>query len=235
MNIKPLIISCTAVFFAFLGQGQVVFAQKQVQQNGSVVVGPTVQQTTSNSVTTDIGSAVSQQGFFKDNIGTFITQIINAGLILGAILCLFYLIIGAIEWITSEGDQNKNESARKRITAAVIGLGVMACVYALWILVLYFFGINKIPQLNLGGSSSSSSQTYSSGITSGSTSNTIPTTVCDPSYGCSSWSVNTTTGECNGGSCDAALNLFGSGTGHTQQSGDMYVDVDSLYNYYNWK
>ncbi|NMC35871.1 hypothetical protein GYA49_02385 [Candidatus Beckwithbacteria bacterium] len=128
MKIKTLIISCIAAFFAFLFQSELVFAQ----------------------VNTDIGSAVSQHGFFKDNIGTFITQIINTGLILGAILCLFYLIIGAIEWITSEGDQNKNESARKRITAAVVGLGVMACIYALWVLVLYFFGIDKISNFNIG-------------------------------------------------------------------------------------
>ncbi|MDP3758412.1 MAG: hypothetical protein Q8Q86_01725, partial [Candidatus Daviesbacteria bacterium] len=42
---------------------------------------------------------------------------------------LFMLIIGAFQWITSGGDKEGVESARKRITHALIGFAILALAF----------------------------------------------------------------------------------------------------------
>ncbi len=43
----------------------------------------------------------------------------------GAIMVMVYFIWGSFEWITSAGDKGKLESARQRITSAIIGLIIL--------------------------------------------------------------------------------------------------------------
>ena len=59
------------------------------------------------------------------------------------------LIMGGIEWITSGGDKAKYEAARKRITAAIVGLVLIATAWTLWYLVIRFLNIDTIPQLEI--------------------------------------------------------------------------------------
>lgn len=75
--------------------------------------------------------------FFTD-IGSLIEKALNFVLILGALLVFMYLIWGGIEWITSGGDKGKTESARNKITAAIVGLIVLASAWAILLLVLGF-------------------------------------------------------------------------------------------------
>ena len=63
-------------------------------------------------------------------------------MILGALLVFMYLIWGGIEWITSGGDKGKTESARNKITAAIVGLIVLASAWAILLLVLGFLDTN---------------------------------------------------------------------------------------------
>ena len=98
--------------------------------------------------------------FFQPDLGVFITRIVEFALIIGTIATLLYLILGAIKWITSSGDSGKVEEASKQITAAVVGLGVLAASWAIWLLVIYFFGLNRssslqVPNIFSGGESSS--------------------------------------------------------------------------------
>jgi hypothetical protein len=108
---------------------------------------------TAESLTTNIGRAVDGN-FFQDNLGVFITRIVEMALIIGAIATLLYLILGAIQWITSAGDSNKVETARGHITNAIIGLAILASVWTLWILLLYFFGFNRLENFQLPAVSS---------------------------------------------------------------------------------
>jgi hypothetical protein len=55
--------------------------------------------------------------------------------------------MGGIEWITSGGDKGKTESARNKITAAVIGLVILAASWAILGLVLQFLNAGDINQL----------------------------------------------------------------------------------------
>ncbi|MBI3443113.1 hypothetical protein HY008_00375, partial [Candidatus Woesebacteria bacterium] len=63
----------------------------------------------------------------------FINQILPAVitllLIAGAVLFLFMLLIGGIQWITAGGDKGAVETARSRITHALIGIFVLFSVW----------------------------------------------------------------------------------------------------------
>jgi len=75
------------------------------------------------------------------NIGTLISGAIGLIIILSALLAFGYLVWGGIEWITSGGDKAGMEAARSRITAAFVGLAIVAAAWAITKLIESFFGI----------------------------------------------------------------------------------------------
>ena len=91
--------------------------------------------------TVDVGSQVG--GYFGYTcIGPFISNLVGLGIIVAGLAVLIYLIWGGTEWITSGGDKTKTENARNRITAALVGLAIVVISWALWKIVLYFFGVS---------------------------------------------------------------------------------------------
>ena len=77
------------------------------------------------------------------NASSLFQTILTLVIVVAALLTLFYLIMGAISWITSGGDKGKVEEARNKITAAVIGLLILAAVWAIFQLVFTLgFGSN---------------------------------------------------------------------------------------------
>lgn len=90
-------------------------------------------------------------GFFGSFTLLF-NKLLQFVLALAALLVFFYLIWGGIEWITSGGDKGKTEKARDKITAAVIGLIVLAASWAILMLILTFLGAGDFNAiLNNGG------------------------------------------------------------------------------------
>ena len=63
-------------------------------------------------------------------------------LIIAAVVCLLFLLIGGIKWITSGGDKAQLESARGTVTGALVGLFIVFVSWALIKLVGGFFGVN---------------------------------------------------------------------------------------------
>ena len=90
-------------------------------------------------VTVNINSA----GFRIDDIGSLLTGLLNMVMFVAALLVFAYLIWGGIQWITSGGDKGKTEEARNKITAAIIGLAVLAASYAIFLIVLSFLGVGN--------------------------------------------------------------------------------------------
>lgn len=86
------------------------------------------------------------EGFATDPI-SFINSLLRMVLVISALLTFLYLIWGGIDWITSGGDKAKGEAARSKITAAVIGLIIVASSYAVLQLSLNFLGIESINSL----------------------------------------------------------------------------------------
>jgi len=61
-------------------------------------------------------------------------------LIVGAVIFLFMLLLGAIQWISSGGDKANVEAARSRLTTALIGLVLLFAVFAVIKVIDTFFG-----------------------------------------------------------------------------------------------
>lgn len=80
-------------------------------------------------------------GFAFENIGKLISNVVALGLIIAGLLVFAYLVLGGIQWITSGGDKAGVESARNRITAALIGLAIVAAAWAVIKIIETFFGI----------------------------------------------------------------------------------------------
>lgn len=79
---------------------------------------------------------------FATSFGGMLNGVLSFVLVIAALLVFFYLILGGIEWITSGGDKGKTEGARNKITAAVIGLIILAASYAVLTLALNFLGFS---------------------------------------------------------------------------------------------
>lgn len=122
-----------------------------------VAMAPIVGQVQAQS--TDQGKPTLGSVLKPSNIGgnleynELVSKIIDVVFIVAAAMTFFYLIFGAISWITSGGDKGKVEAARNKITAAVIGLLILAATWgAFTLIVQLFFGTGvdqvQLPSLN---------------------------------------------------------------------------------------
>ncbi len=82
-------------------------------------------------------------------IGNIISALLGLILIFGGLYMFANLVIGAIQWIGSGGDKGALESARNRIVHAIIGLILLACTWAIMILVLDRFLGMSFPNITL--------------------------------------------------------------------------------------
>lgn len=80
----------------------------------------------------------SGSDFFSDLLPALVTL----GFVIGSLIFVFFLITGAITWMTSGGDKSKLESARGRLSSALIGFILLLVVFALIQLIEKFFNIN---------------------------------------------------------------------------------------------
>ena len=92
----------------------------------------------------DTGDTINPGAGFAGNVGSLINGVLSFVMVVAALLVFLYLIWGGIEWITSGGDKTKTESARSKITAAVIGLVVLAASYAILLIALQFLGFESL-------------------------------------------------------------------------------------------
>jgi hypothetical protein len=74
----------------------------------------------------------------------FFPSLISLLFVVGALAFFFMLLWGAISWIMSGGDKGAVESARSRITSAVVGIFILLAMYAIINIIEVFFGINII-------------------------------------------------------------------------------------------
>lgn len=71
-------------------------------------------------------------------------NLIGLSFIVGAIIFVAIIIVGAIQWIISGGDKAGIESAKGKITNAVIGLVILLSLFAIIYVLENFFGIKLI-------------------------------------------------------------------------------------------
>jgi UDP-N-acetylmuramyl pentapeptide phosphotransferase/UDP-N-acetylglucosamine-1-phosphate transferase len=61
--------------------------------------------------------------------------------VVAAVLVLYHLIMGALDWVQSAGEKEKVEKARKQITSSIIGLIILFAIIALIVVLEQIFGI----------------------------------------------------------------------------------------------
>lgn len=74
------------------------------------------------------GTDLSKTG--SVGISTFLSNLITLIYTLAAIVLLFMLLWGAWDWLTSEGDKEKLQSAQRKIINAIIGILLFAITFA---------------------------------------------------------------------------------------------------------
>lgn len=100
----------------------------------------------SAQITSNVAEALGKKGtclgpFCYQDIGKLVSNGLQLGLIVASILVLLYLLWGGIQWITSGGDKNALESAKNRITAALVGTAIVASVWAIYLVIRTFLGL----------------------------------------------------------------------------------------------
>lgn len=98
-----------------------------------------------------LGNMLNPEGFTGGNLGytELVKALVNLVFVVAAALTFFYLIFGAINWITSGGDKGKVEAARNKITAAVIGLLILAATWGVFSLLLQLFFNNDVNNIDV--------------------------------------------------------------------------------------
>ena len=104
------------------------------------------------ALTLDIAGSAQDQGLqgaqnytHQDGgIGVVLGNILSFVMFAGVLVCLMFILLGAIEWITSGGDSGKVEKARNKITNAVVGLLVLSATLAVFSLIQNFLGVTFI-------------------------------------------------------------------------------------------
>jgi hypothetical protein len=92
----------------------------------------------------DLSQEAQAQGLSTGSsnaFGNFITSVLRGVIAIGLLLVLIFLIMGAFDWISGGGDKGKTESARNKITGAIVGLIVLASTLALFVAIQKFLGI----------------------------------------------------------------------------------------------
>ena len=74
-------------------------------------------------------------------IGDFFSRAIKITMIIAVLVVFFNLVWGGFQWITSGGEKSGVEAAKHRITNAIIGLVIVASVWAIIVLIGKFLGI----------------------------------------------------------------------------------------------
>lgn len=78
-----------------------------------------------------------------------ISNIISIMTVIAAIWFIFVLVTGAISWISSGGDKQKVEEARKKISHGLIGIAVVVAAIFLIEIVGKFLGLDMLNPGNL--------------------------------------------------------------------------------------
>lgn len=97
----------------------------------------------------DINIDAQSAGFKISDLGRLINALLTVVLGVVGLLVFIYLIWGGIEWITAGGDKSKTESARQKLTNAIIGLAIVAAAFAISVVLSNFFGIKVGSSINL--------------------------------------------------------------------------------------
>lgn len=95
-----------------------------------------------NSYAADVaGGSIDTSKWLFGNFSGIVEQIIVLFIVFAGIIFTVMLIYGGVRYITSSGDVKQMDSARKIVTAAVIGILIVVASYAIGVLLKEVFGV----------------------------------------------------------------------------------------------
>lgn len=100
-----------------------------------------------NPVVGDLGTSEGAEDGSK--FINYVVYLWKVSINLGALAVIAYFIWGAIEWITAGSDSKKTESARSRMTNAIIGLVILVSSFTILSFVSKIFFGNSFDLLEL--------------------------------------------------------------------------------------
>lgn len=83
------------------------------------------------------------------NFGGVVGSVIQLVFVVSVVFALFYLIYGGFRWLVSTGDKAQVSAAREHIVAAVIGLVIIFLAYFILNIILGFFGVGSLSNLQI--------------------------------------------------------------------------------------
>lgn len=89
----------------------------------------------------EIDANFSPAGLFS-NLGNLMGDIIQIMIAVGGILCIIFIILGGLKFVTSGGDEKKLASAKGTLTYAIVGLIVIILAFVILQVVQYFLESN---------------------------------------------------------------------------------------------
>lgn len=81
------------------------------------------------------------------SIGSIISFAVTFIIVVAFLLALLFVVIGAVQWITSGGDKTKVADARNHIVAAVIGLIIVSLSFVIINIVITALGLGSLQNL----------------------------------------------------------------------------------------
>lgn len=87
-------------------------------------------------------AAIQALGAGSKGISQFLNNLITLIYTIGAVITVFMLLWGALEWILSGGNKESVANARNRIIHAIVGIALLAAAFAILNVVSRFTGIN---------------------------------------------------------------------------------------------
>lgn len=82
-------------------------------------------------------------------IGAIVSFAVAAIIVISFLLALIFIVIGAVQWITSGGDKAKVADARNHILAAVIGLVLVVLSFLIVNIVITALGLGTLTNLRI--------------------------------------------------------------------------------------
>lgn len=100
---------------------------------------------TSSGITNPVLSKYSNNPTTAANgsqLFTIISAVLSFIMLIAVLLVLLNIVEAGINWIASGGDKSKIETARNKITQAVIGIIILSASVAIWKIVKDFLGVS---------------------------------------------------------------------------------------------
>ena len=105
------------------------------QKKFMICVGDLCSKSGASGACNPLTDAVVKGPFAVPTLGDLLGSLIKIFFFIAGLMSLFYLLMGAFEWVRSGGKEEDIEGAQKKIMAAIIGLIIMVAVLTLVIVI----------------------------------------------------------------------------------------------------